>query len=66
MPTLCLKPRDRYLKNGASENIVRVIKHVNFQINRVYFEKVKIEGKYIKKQVQLFIHQMMCLYKYTC
>ena len=31
-----LKAHDKYLKNGVSKNIVRVIKHANFQLYRVH------------------------------
>ena len=33
---LTLKTHDRYIKNGALKNIVRVIKHANFQLYRIH------------------------------
>ena len=60
-----IKATSTYLKNGASKSIVHVIKHVNFQLHRAYFDggiwkKQTIGNKYINKY-WLFIHQTMSL-----
>ena len=54
----------RYLKSGVWKSIVLVIQHVNFQLSRahpdrVIWNKLTTDDKYINKKVWLFIHQKM-------
>ena len=51
------------------KNIVHVIKHVNFQLYRVYpagfiWKNQQMKAN-INKQIEAFIHQVMCLSKYV-
>ena len=44
---------DRYLKDGLSKSIIRVIKHANFQLYRLHPDKViqnlEIDDKFVNK-----------------